>query len=70
MDFSFDPEITKEVLLEYNNEETYMSYYLNMPIKKGLFFYIFLNMGKKLTTESVIALLEEKYPNKFDYSKF
>lgn len=37
MDFSFDPEITKEVLLEYNNEETYMSYYLNMPIKKGLF---------------------------------
>ncbi len=70
MDFSFDPEITKEVLLEYNNEETYMAHYLNMPIKKGLFFYIFLNMGKKLTTESVIALLEEKYPNKFDYSKF
>ena len=37
MDFSFDPEITKEVLLEYNNEETYMAHYLNMPIKKGLF---------------------------------
>ena len=37
MNFSFDPEVTKEVLLEYNNEETYMSYYLNMPIKKGLF---------------------------------
>ena len=27
-------------------------------------------MGKKLTTEQVKAILEEKYPNKFDYSKF
>lgn len=27
-------------------------------------------MGKKLTTEQVRAILEEKYPNKFDYSKF
>lgn len=27
-------------------------------------------MGKKITTESAVAFLEEKYPNKFDYSKF
>ena len=27
-------------------------------------------MRKRPTTESAIALLEEKYPNKFDYSKF
>lgn len=37
MDFSFQPEITKDLLLKYNNEETYMSYYLGIPIKKGLF---------------------------------
>ena len=37
MDFSFQPEITKELLLEHNNEETYMAYYLGIPIKKGLF---------------------------------
>lgn len=37
MDFSFQPEITKELLLEHNNEETYMVYYLGIPIKKGLF---------------------------------
>ena len=37
MDFSFEPEITKELLLEHNNEETYMAYYLGIPIKKGLF---------------------------------
>lgn len=37
MDFSFQPKVTKELLLQYNNEETYMSYYLGIPIKKGLF---------------------------------
>lgn len=37
MDFSFQPEITKELLLEYNNEETYMSHYLGLPVKKGLY---------------------------------
>lgn len=37
MDFSFQQEITKELLLEHNNEETYMAYYLGIPIKKGLF---------------------------------
>lgn len=37
MDFSFESEITKELLLEHNNEETYMAYYLGIPVKKGLF---------------------------------
>ena len=37
MNFSFQQEITKELLLEHNNEETYMAYYLGITIKKGLF---------------------------------
>lgn len=39
MDFSFyiEPKITKDLLLSYNDEETYMSFYLGIPIKKGLF---------------------------------
>lgn len=36
-DFTIDPKITKEFLLSKNSEETYMSYYLGVPIKKGLF---------------------------------
>jgi len=38
-EFSFylEPKITKDFLLSYNNEETYMSFYLGIPIKKGLF---------------------------------
>lgn len=36
-DFTFEPKITKEFLLSKNNEETYMSYYLGIPVKKGLF---------------------------------
>ena len=35
--FTFEPKITKEFLLSKNSEETYMSYYLKVPIKKGLF---------------------------------
>ena len=35
--FTIDPKITKEFLLSKNSEETYMSYYLGVPIKKGLF---------------------------------
>lgn len=35
--FTIDPKITKEFLLSQNSEETYMSYYLEVPIKKGLF---------------------------------
>ena len=31
-----DPLITKEFLLSKNSEETYMSTYLRLPIKKGL----------------------------------
>jgi hypothetical protein len=39
MNFSFylEPKITKDFLLSYNSEETYMSFYLGIPIKKGLF---------------------------------
>lgn len=36
-DYTFEPKITKEFLLSKNNEETYMTYYLGIPIKKGLF---------------------------------
>lgn len=35
--YTFDTNITKEFLLSKNNEETYMSYYLGVPVKKGLF---------------------------------
>ena len=34
---SIDTKITKEYLLKQNSEETYMSYYLGVPVKKGLF---------------------------------
>lgn len=37
MDFSFEPKVTREFLLSENNEETYMSYYLGIPVTKGLF---------------------------------
>lgn len=37
LDFSMESKITKEYLLEKNSEETYMSYYLGVPVKKGLF---------------------------------
>ena len=37
MDFSFKPKVTREFLLSQNNEETYMSYYLGIPVTKGLF---------------------------------
>lgn len=37
MEFNFDSKITREYLLEQNSEETYMSYYLGIPVKKGLF---------------------------------
>lgn len=36
-DFTFEPKITKEFLLSKNSEETYMSHYLGVPIRKGLF---------------------------------
>ena len=35
--FTIDPKITKEFLLSKNSEETYMSYYLGIPVQKGLF---------------------------------
>ena len=36
-DFTLEPKITKEFLLSKNNEETYMTYYLGIPVQKGLF---------------------------------
>jgi hypothetical protein len=37
MKFVIEPTITKEYLLEKNTQETYLSYYLGIPVKKGLF---------------------------------
>ena len=37
MDFSFQPKITKELILSRFSEEQLMEYYLHMPVKKGLF---------------------------------
>ena len=40
MTFSLDviePQITKKFLLENYSQETYMEYYLGIPVKKGLF---------------------------------
>lgn len=35
--FTIDPKISREFLLSKNSEETYMAYYLGIPVKKGLF---------------------------------
>lgn len=37
MDFSFNKTITKELLLQHYSQETYLEYYLGIPVKKGLF---------------------------------
>ena len=37
LQFNLDSKITKEFLLSKHSEETYMSYYLGIPVKKGLF---------------------------------
>lgn len=34
---AFNTNITQELLLKYNTEETYMEHYLGIPVKKGLF---------------------------------
>ena len=36
MDFSFHPELSKELILSRISEEQIMEYYLNIPVKKGL----------------------------------
>ena len=36
LNFEFTPKIDKEFLLSKYSEETYMEYYLNIPVKKGL----------------------------------
>lgn len=37
MNFSFQPKITKELILSKFSEEQIMEYYLHIPVKKGLF---------------------------------
>lgn len=37
LEFNIEPDITKEFLLSKYNEETYMQFYLGVPVKKGLF---------------------------------
>lgn len=37
MKFEFEPTITKAYLLERATQETYLEYYLGIPVKKGLF---------------------------------
>lgn len=37
LDFSMEPKITREFLLSRANQETYMSHYLGIPVKKGLY---------------------------------
>lgn len=37
MEFFIEPTITKEYLLSKNSQETYLNYYLGIPVKKGLF---------------------------------
>ena len=34
--FDTTPNITKQFLLEHNSQETYIEYYLGIPIQKGL----------------------------------
>ena len=36
LDFTFQPDITKDYLLKYNTEETYMEYYLGVKVSKKL----------------------------------
>ena len=35
--FKIEPRLTKEYLLSKNSQEVYLQYYLNIPVKKGLF---------------------------------
>lgn len=37
MKFEIEPNITKNYLLERTSQETYLEYYLGIPVKKGLF---------------------------------
>ena len=37
LNFEFEQDITKEFLLSKYSEETYMTHYLGIPVKKGLF---------------------------------
>ena len=37
MELKFEPKITKQFLLDKASQETYLEYYLGIPVKKGLF---------------------------------
>lgn len=37
MVLEYEPKITKKYLLERQSQETYLEYYLGIPVKKGLF---------------------------------
>ena len=37
MKFEIEPTITKQYLLDRASQETYLEYYLDIPVKKGLF---------------------------------
>ena len=37
MKLEFEPTITKQYLLDRASQETYLEYYLGIPVKKGLF---------------------------------
>lgn len=37
LDFTLEPKITKSYLLSQHSEETYLEFYLGLPVKKGLF---------------------------------
>lgn len=37
LDFGIEPDLTKNYLLSKYSEETYMEYYLGIPVKKGLY---------------------------------
>lgn len=37
MVLEYEPKITKKYLLERQTQETYLEYYLGIPVKKGLF---------------------------------
>ena len=43
MQFTLGPTtVTKELILNSVSEETLMEHYLGVPVKKGLFFYIYV----------------------------
>ena len=61
MVLEYEPKITKKYLLERQSQETYLEYYLGIPVKKGLFksplrndniSYVFFTLGMRLGISS------------------